>query len=61
MHFEVPLFGELFVTTLDRAYVENLWSDSVLVHFMNPQPILASEALWAESAMEEWRSVLSPP
>jgi hypothetical protein len=61
MHFEVPLFGEVFVTTLDWAYVENLWSNSVLVCLMDSQPIITREALRAESAMEEWWSVHSPP
>jgi hypothetical protein len=31
----------------------------MFIRFVNPQPILASESLWAESAMEEWWSVHS--
>ena len=31
----------------------------MLVRFMDPQPILTGESLWAEPAMEEWWSVHS--
>ena len=60
MHFEVPFFGEVFVTIFNWAQVESFPSNSMLIHFVNSQPILTGESLCAESAMEEWWTVLSP-
>ena len=33
----------------------------MFIRLMDSQPIITSEALWAESAMEEWWSSYSPP
>jgi hypothetical protein len=61
MNFKVPLFGEVFVTTLDWPFLENFWSHSVLFRLMDSQSILSSEILRAECAMEEWWSDHDPP
>ena len=53
MHFEVPLFGEAFVTALDRAKIDSFRSDCMFIRFVNPQPILSGKTLRAESAIEK--------
>jgi hypothetical protein len=59
MHFEVPLFGEAFVTALERAEIDSFRSDSVLIRFVNSQSILSGKTLRAESAIEKRWTVLS--
>jgi len=59
VHFEVPLFGEAFVTALDRAEIDSSRSDSMLIRFVNSQSILSRESLRAEPAIEERLTALS--
>ena len=58
MHIQVSLFGEVFVTILDGAKIENFRCNSMFVRFMNLQPILSCKTLWAESAIEQFWTVL---
>ena len=52
MNSEVTLFGEGFLTTVDRAYVENCRTNPVSICFMNPQPTPTIEFLRAKTAPE---------
>jgi hypothetical protein len=60
MHFEVALFGEALVTTFDWAKKLSFRSNSMLIRFVDPQPILSCESLRAEPAMKERWAVFSP-